>query len=120
MTRRIVWGGSGSNFKFRASLAGVNAETAPLGNGNYQVHEAMRPMAADHSGSVTLAAGANTSINIGTDYTKNPTQVLLNADDGLAMGTEIRAEYVIATGILTIFNDGTTSKTIRYAVLIDY
>lgn len=120
VTRIIKGGGAGEDFMFRASMPGVDAWTAPPGQNNYQLHEKMRPMAAEKFGMVTVPAGGSIDVDIGTEFAKNPPQVLLNADDGEAMGTYVHASYFLATGILTIYNDATVVKNVRYAVLIDY
>lgn len=118
MVRRIIMGDDGGTFKFRASLAGVNAATAPFGDG-FQVHEEMTPMAATETGSVAIGANSNVMVNLAQSYDEPPL-VLLNDGNGRIMGDYYSARYHIGTNQLQIFNTWDTATTIKWAVLADY
>lgn len=118
MVRRIIMGNDGGVFKFRASRPGVDAATAPFGNG-FQIHEEMTPMAATESGEVAVAANSNVTINLTRQYDEPPL-VLLNDGNGRVMGDYYWARYFIATNQLRIYNTWNSPMTVRWAVLADF
>lgn len=116
MSRRVYIGNNGSGFKFRTSLPGYDAESAP--DVGLTIWEGMTPMTPKESGSLSLGTGSPTSPVSATIGLSNswayPPLLIMKATNGIVPGKRTYYAFFKSDTNQIIFTNKTSAVTIKW------